>query len=179
MGAFYKTEQEGSFTFCRNCPSNINCCTRMKANSAIDNAIVFNTEISEIEKYSGVKRKEFLQTRRYSKDGPYQTLKHVGHSGCYFYENGRCAIYPVRPLDCRLFPFDIIEDQEGELRWIVYTDLCPLDFNYRPAYDHLRKFFSLPEEAAWAYSEGHAPGMEANRYIELDRVYEKVDQNDA
>ena len=173
MDAFCKTAQEGSFTFCRNCPSMINCCTRMKSNSEIDNAIVFNKEISEIEKFSGVKREEFLQAGRYPEDGPYQTLKHVGHAGCYFYKNGRCAIYTVRPLDCRLFPFDIIEDDNGELRWIVYTDLCPVDFDYRPAYEHLRSFFKLSQEVAWAYSEGYAPRMEANCYIELDRVYER------
>lgn len=174
MSKFYKTEQEGSFTFCLNCPSNINCCTRMKSNSSIDNAIVFNTEIIEIEKYSGVAREEFLQENHYPKDSPYQNLKHVGHSGCYFHKNGHCEIYPVRPLDCRLFPFDIIEDDEGELQWIVYTNLCPVDFDYLPAYERLKSFFDMPEEDAWTYSEGHAPGMETNRYIELDRVYQKV-----
>ena len=144
----------------------------MRTNGSIDNAIVFNEEIEQIEKHSGVDREEFLQIGRYPEDGPYQTLKHEGDEGCFFFKKGRCEIYPVRPLDCRLFPFDIIEDDDGKLRWILYTDLCPIKFDYRPAYEHLRLFFKLPEDAAWAYSEGHAPGMESNTYIELDRVYD-------
>ena len=171
MNLFNKTEREGSFGFCQSCPSNKNCCTRMKTHSPIDNAIVFNEEIVEIEKYSGVKREKFLQVGRYPEDGLYQTLKHNGNSGCYFYTDGRCKIYPVRPLDCRFFPFDIIEDDEGDLRWIVYTELCPVNFDYRESFEKLKAFFDLPRELALAYSRGQAPGMEANRYEVLDSVY--------
>jgi len=171
MNLFKKTEREGSFGFCHNCPSNKNCCTRMKTNSPIDNAIVFNEEIEQIESYSGVRREDFLQLGRYPADGPYQTLKHNGNSGCYFYKNGRCQIYPVRPLDCRFFPFDIIEDDENDLRWIVYTELCPVDFDYKESFQKLKAFFDLPMELALAYSRGKAPGMESNHYIVLDPVY--------
>ena len=171
MSSFYTTGQEGSFTFCHNCPSNKNCCTRMRTNSPIDNAIVFNEEIEQIEKHSGVDREEFLQIGRYPEDGPFQTLKHGGDGGCFFFKSGRCGIYPVRPLDCRFFPFDIIEDNEDNLRWIIYTDLCPVDFDYSGSFQRLKAFFDLPKELALVYSRGNAPGMESNRYIELDLVY--------
>lgn len=171
MNLFKKTEREGSFGFCQSCPSNKNCCTRMKTNSPIDNAIVFNEEIDEIEKFSGVRREAFLQVGRYPEDGPYQTLTHNGNSGCYFYKNGRCEIYRVRPLDCRFFPFDIIEDDDDNLRWIVYTELCPVNFDYRESFAMLKAFFDLPRKLALAYSRGKAPGMEANRYVVLDPVY--------
>lgn len=171
MTRFKKAENAGSFSFCHNCPTSQNCCTRMRTNSSIDNAIVFNEEIDQIEKYSGVGRKEFLQIGRYSEEGPYQTLKHEGAAGCYFHKDGRCEIYPVRPLDCRFFPFDIIEDDEDNLRWIIYTDLCPVDFDYRESFQNLKEFFDLPMELALAYSRGKAPGMESNHYIVLDPVY--------
>jgi len=147
----------------------------MKTNSSIDNAVVFNEEIKEIEKYSGVRREDFLQLGRYPEDSPYQTLKHMGGSGCYFYKNGRCKIYPVRPLDCRFFPFDIIEDEEGILRWIVYTGLCPVNFDFRESFEKLKAFFDLPRQLALAYSRGKAPGMEANHYLVLDPVYPASD----
>ncbi len=143
----------------------------MKQSGEIDNAVVFSEEIATIEEYSGVCRSEFLQNGRYPENHLFQTLKHREHGGCYFYRAGQCEVYSVRPMDCRLFPFDIIEDDDGELRWIVYTDLCPVDFDYRPAFEHVRSFFNLLEDIAWAYSEGHTPGMEGNNYIELDRVY--------
>ena len=171
MKPFKKPERDGTFGFCQHCPSNMNCCTRMKTSGAIDNAIVFNEEIEQIESYSGVKREVFLQVGRYPDDGPYQTLKHNGNSGCYFYKNRQCEIYPVRPLDCRLFPFDIIEDDDGEPRWIVYTELCPVNFDYRESFEKLKAFFDLPRELALAYSRGRVPGMEDNRYEVLDPVY--------
>ena len=171
MKSFKKAKIVGSFGFCHQCPSNKNCCTRMRKNTSIDNAIVFNEEIDQIEKYSGKSRKDFLQIGRYPEEGPFQTLKHEGASGCYFHKNGRCEIYPVRPLDCRFFPFDIIEDEEDNLRWIIYTDLCPVDFDYRESYRQLRGFFDLSEELALAYSRGKAPGMESNHYMVLDQVF--------
>jgi len=143
----------------------------MRTNSSIDNAIVFNEEIEQIEKHSGIDREEFLQIGRYPEDGPYQTLKHEDDEGCFFLKNGRCEIYPVRPLDCRFFPFDIIEDDEDNLRWIIYTELCPVDFDYRDSFQRLNNFFDLPKELALAYSRGKAPGMESNRYKVLDLVY--------
>ena len=167
----HKKKVEGTFGFSDECPSSINCCTRMKTQRSIDNAIVFDEQIDRIEKYSGVRREQFLQVGRYRENSSYQTLTHNGHSGCFFHKNGRCEIYPLRPLDCRFFPFDIIEDDYGDLRWIVYTDLCPVNFNYRESFEKLKAFFELPRELALAYSRGKAPGMESNNYLVLDTVY--------
>ena len=175
MNKFNKAEKIGSFGFCHSCPTEKNCCTRMRAYSSIDNAVVFNEEIDQIEKISRVSRIDFLQIGRYSEDGPYQTLKQNGIGGCYFYKGGRCEIYSVRPLDCRFFPFDIIEDDEDNLRWIIYRDLCPVDFDYVESFQKLKAFFDLSRELALAYSRANAPGMELNRYVVLDPVYPDSD----
>ena len=53
----------------------------------------------------------------------------AGKGGCHFYTEGRCAIYHVRPLDCRLFPLDIIEVGEHKFVWIAYTRFCPVKFD--------------------------------------------------
>jgi len=43
---------------------------------------------------------------------------------CKFVKTGGiCEIYTIRPLDCRLFPLDIIE-QDGRYYWCFYT-ICP------------------------------------------------------
>lgn len=40
---------------------------------------------------------------------------------CKFLDNkGLCTIYDIRPLDCKLFPLDIIE-QEGSYYWCIFT----------------------------------------------------------
>lgn len=162
----------GSFSFCNKCPTNKNCCTRMREGGEIDNALIFPEEAIAIENYSGINRTEFIQEGRCPKDHTFQTLKGRKNGGCYFHRAGRCEIYSVRPFDCRLFPFDIIEDEDENLRWILYTGLCPVSFNYRIAYQQLRNFFDLSEDDAWAYSMANTPGMEDNSYIELDPVYE-------
>lgn len=38
---------------------------------------------------------------------------------CAFEKNGSCMIYNHRPLDCRLFPMDLIEI-DGEFWWCVF-----------------------------------------------------------
>jgi len=48
----------------------------------------------------------------------------LNHDKCPFLDqNGKCKIYEMRPLDCRLFPLDIIEEN-GEYFWCVFT-ICP------------------------------------------------------
>ncbi|HEV7859050.1 MAG TPA: YkgJ family cysteine cluster protein [Pyrinomonadaceae bacterium] len=59
------------------------------------------------------------------------SIKYIGetpfvldHNECAFLgPEGKCRIYEMRPLDCRLFPLDIIEEQ-GEYYWCVFTT-CP------------------------------------------------------
>ena len=48
----------------------------------------------------------------------------LDHDKCAFLDReGKCRIYEMRPLDCRLFPLDIIEE-DGEYYWCVFTT-CP------------------------------------------------------
>jgi Fe-S-cluster containining protein len=48
----------------------------------------------------------------------------LDHDRCVFLDReGKCSIYDLRPLDCRLFPLDIIEEN-GEYYWCVFTT-CP------------------------------------------------------
>jgi Fe-S-cluster containining protein len=48
-------------------------------------------------------------------------------SNCYFYDanHNKCKIYEKRPIDCKLFPFDvIINPKNGELHIGYYQHLC-------------------------------------------------------
>jgi len=44
-------------------------------------------------------------------------------TSCKYAKENRCYLYEDRPLDCRLFPLDIIEE-DGEYWWCIFT-ICP------------------------------------------------------
>lgn len=43
---------------------------------------------------------------------------------CFLGESGECAVYIVRPLSCRLYPFDVFS-RNGQLEWVLFVQ-CPL-----------------------------------------------------
>lgn len=48
-----------------------------------------------------------------------RVLKGTGEASCIFLENNKCAIYPVRPEQCRTFPFwDSILKDETEIKYV-------------------------------------------------------------
>jgi hypothetical protein len=42
---------------------------------------------------------------------------------CKYVKDDRCSVYPNRPLDCRIFPLDVLE-VDGVFWWAIYTT-CP------------------------------------------------------
>lgn len=66
----------------------------------------------------------------------------LDHDRCTFLDTqGRCKIYDIRPLDCRLFPLDIIE-KDGEYYWCVFTT-CP---NWQKMKEFLEPLIPLLED---------------------------------
>ncbi len=59
-----------------------------------------------------------------------KTIKEIGSiafimdlTACKYAKENRCQLYQDRPLDCRLFPLDIIEE-DGIYYWCIFT-ICP------------------------------------------------------
>jgi len=53
------------------------------------------------------------------------------NNSCIFYEDNKCTIYQIRPLDCRIFPFDFIK-KDNKIYLILYTNPiknCHIDSN--------------------------------------------------
>jgi Fe-S-cluster containining protein len=51
----------------------------------------------------------------------------TNNNKCIFLKNGRCSIYENRPLDCRLYPFDIIK-KDSKYYLILYQLDCTSDY---------------------------------------------------
>lgn len=151
----------GTMAFCSRCPASKNCCTRVAHGSEIEHPFVFEEEIDALSRASGLPSSAFI-AKRYTSDGEaYNSLK-SHKSGCIFFAGGSCQVYDIRPLDCRLFPFDIRADSKGVLFWIVYTTLCPVNFNIDDNFHSTKAMFGAAgvtlEEAA-AYVRSDAQGM--------------------
>ena len=47
----------------------------------------------------------------------------MDYNACKYARDNRCNLYEDRPLDCRLFPLDIIKEN-GKYWWCIFT-ICP------------------------------------------------------
>ncbi len=93
------------------------CCTGESGNIWVS-----VQKIPEIAAFLGMESEEFIN-EYLEKSGYRFTLKEKmvieGEYDCIFFDRllGRCTIYPVRPMQCRTFPFwDYFKDHEEELR---------------------------------------------------------------
>jgi hypothetical protein len=95
----------------------------------------------------------------------------TGRDGCHFFKNGRCSIYEFRPLDCRLFPFDVVHNPEdGSLLCVAYVDFCPAGF--RPE-DYTRAATKVLSEMGTRlpeYALSSAPRLKNAPRVTLGRV---------
>ncbi len=100
---------------CRECTGN--CCTGESGY-----IWVAVQKIPEMAAYLGIDNSEFI--KKFLKKGGYRySIKEIqraeGEYDCIFFDRTilGCMIYPVRPLQCRTFPFwDYFKDNEEELR---------------------------------------------------------------
>jgi Fe-S-cluster containining protein len=101
-----KYQETGSFDFCSICPKGGVCCT----NKGADLPVLLPYEVSLISKSTGLGDNDFTNDCEL---GEVRQMK--GKNGvCFFYQNNHCSIYENRPLDCKLFPFDLkINDRNG------------------------------------------------------------------
>jgi Fe-S-cluster containining protein len=88
-------------------------------------------EIAKIERATG--RSDFYEERNsYYVDELYYRLKSTSDNYCVFYDPQQeiCTIYDVRPIDCRLYPFDFDTfDPDKEDMWILNNCLLSQQFD--------------------------------------------------
>ena len=99
---------------CRRCG---NCCT-----GAPGIVRVNRREIIDIAAHVKMPQERFIQTYLTPWEGGH-TIKEDKDGNCLFFENG-CRIYPVRPQQCRQFPF-WFNNLRSEARWQMIRRQCP------------------------------------------------------
>lgn len=99
---------------CRRCGA---CC-----NGAPGIIYCLPEEIGPIAEFLDIAREVFVERCLYPFQSSY-SIREDDSGRCIFYEGG-CAIYPVRPLQCRTFPF-WVQNLRSEQAWRRVAQACP------------------------------------------------------
>lgn len=118
----------GTYEFCTQCHNERKkCCC---SSSDVDMPVLLNNEAQKIQSLNPRKQRMRDFSRRIGNTPIRQinvTTSHSSEPHCHFYNciENKCRIYDIRPVDCRLFPFDIKLDTNTNEYWIgYYNDLC-------------------------------------------------------
>lgn len=100
------------------------CCRFLEADSPL--APIF----TEVETAKAVARGADPALFRPQTDGKSAQIQLKPHNDfyiCPFFEpeTSRCTIYPIRPLDCQLYPFALMRSEDGNTVVLGVDTLCP------------------------------------------------------
>ena len=86
---------------------------------------VTDREIDEISSYLGMPRKDFVRCSLKKIGGRY-SIRDVRNANwsCLFFSEGKCVVYPVRPVQCRTWPF-WTENLRSRSSWAQTSKDCP------------------------------------------------------
>lgn len=121
----------GTFNLCHNCVNaKATCCS----NPAVDSPMILPNEALEIQKATNTEISDFAKEIDFATmyndkalKSLYQMKRQSDSSACYFYKNCKCSIYDIRPIDCRIFPYDIKLEKDGNYYLVYYlTDNCEI-----------------------------------------------------
>lgn len=121
----------GTFNLCTNCVNNkANCCS----NPNVDSPMILPSEIEAISKATKIDKNLFATKIEFSKMYNDDSLKDLyqmkrkKNDNCYFYKDNKCSIYDIRPIDCRIFPYDIKLEKDGGYYLVYYkSDMCQIN----------------------------------------------------
>lgn len=121
----------GTFNLCRNCvEKKATCCS----DPNVDSPMMLPHEAETIAKALKIDKNDFSKVIDFSKMYDDYTLKTLyqlkrqnNSDSCYFYKNNQCTIYDIRPIDCRIFPYDIKLEKDGNYYLVYYkSDKCQI-----------------------------------------------------
>jgi len=120
---FESDHGKGCIEACKGC-SGHNCCGTIREGGSIEPPFLTAKDIRTIEDRSGLKEEEFSTTRiNPVTSHVIHTMKTTDNGGCVFFDkgSGKCQIHSFRPMDCRLFPLDIVL-KDGRFFWALFNN---------------------------------------------------------
>jgi len=115
MNSLPKSLQNGAHFRCTECGA---CCT-----GAPGRVRVSEEELQAISEYRNELLETLIASKTREKDGV-RMLQERENGDCVFFEEGRCSIHPVKPTQCRLYPF-WFQNVRSEEAWAKTCDACP------------------------------------------------------
>lgn len=121
----------GTFNLCHKCVNaKATCCS----NPSVDSPMILPGEAKEIAKSTKTNIDDFAELIDFasmhndeSLKNLYQMKRQENSSACCFYKDRKCSIYESRPIDCRIFPYDIKLEKDGNYYLVYYvTDNCEI-----------------------------------------------------
>ncbi len=86
--------------------------------------LVLETEANVIETETSMPSQVF--TNQITDKNPYSyEMKKSGEGKCFFLKDDQCAIYKIRPLICRYYPFELKFDSDQNRHVFNFTVECP------------------------------------------------------
>ena len=161
---------DGTFSFCATCPAESHCCRRIRTSDALEPPFLLRDEALAIATSTHKDLHDFTEPE--STNGERLSLRSV-EGKCIFYKSGSCSVYDLRPMDCRLFPFDIIEGGLGQFIWIVYDDLCPATFDHKRHFENAKRVVAQSSYSAAdlrSFADYGATIMKKHRYRVLEEI---------
>lgn len=129
---FRNTENNlGTFNLCSKCVGkDATCC----CDPSVDSPMILPNEAEIISKKMKISKEEFSKkvdfaemNKDYSLKELYQMKRIKDTNSCFFYRNNMCTIYDIRPIDCRIFPYDIKLEKDGNYYLVYYkSDKCQI-----------------------------------------------------
>ena len=151
----------GTYKFCKGCKVGYNCCTA----NLIDLPVMLKKDVDIISESLMIKPEAFSKKVSVNL---YQ-MKH-SNEGCYFYKNGKCTIYDQRPIDCRLFPFDLKLSKNKKLQIVLYTSVCELPLNMEFEYLDVVKLVKMLEPHQIEFAKYNTPLLQNHTYIHVSTI---------
>jgi len=105
---------KGIFFECRRCGA---CCTGEPGIIYVDNG-----DVLRIARHLGLPATRFIKAHLYPFGDSY-TIREDSEGRCLLYEDG-CTVYPVRPNQCRTYPF-WFENLRSQKKWRRVSRECP------------------------------------------------------
>ena len=164
--AFHTENGLAALSACREC-SGVNCCGKLRQGGPVEPPFLTVHDLRQVRHFTGLSCRDFAEARTNPVTGKTVFFMRVRPGGgCVFFSpsSGKCRIYTVRPIDCKLFPLDI-KKIGRRYAWILYRyQHCHLTEADRTTLLRLRdQALSVLGHALEEYATVPVPGMDGLR----------------